>query len=74
MRRIKSKPAYLHPQAQTVNRSHRQYPLTFSQNPLTVLHLDHSLEENWLGPEGAKHLSEALKVNTTIKDLKYAAG
>ena len=25
-----------------------------------------------MGSEGAKHLSEALKVNTTITDLKYA--
>jgi hypothetical protein len=38
------------------------------------LHLDHSLGSNWMGSEGANHLSEALKVNTTIKDLKYAAG
>ena len=54
-----------------VNAAH---PLTFTQNPLTLLQPDNSLEENYVGSEGAKHLSEALKVNTTITDLKYATG
>ena len=26
-----------------------------------------------IGAEGAKHLSEALKTNSTLKELKYAA-
>ena len=32
-----------------------------------------SLEENNLQAEGAKHVSEALKVNTTLQTLEYAA-
>jgi hypothetical protein len=32
-----------------------------------------SLEDNNLQAEGAKHVSEALKVNTTLQTLEYAA-
>ena len=32
-----------------------------------------SLYSNGLGSEGAEHLSGALKINTTITDLKCAA-
>jgi hypothetical protein len=31
------------------------------------------LRRNGLGPDGAKHLSEALVTNTTLKELEYAA-
>ena len=37
-----------------------------------MLGLVRSLYYNELGAEGAKHLSEALKMNSTLKDLKYA--
>jgi Ran GTPase-activating protein (RanGAP) involved in mRNA processing and transport len=32
-----------------------------------------SLRNNIIGPDGAKHLSEALVTNTTLTELKYAA-
>ena len=32
-----------------------------------------SLFYNQLGPEGAKHVADMLKVNTTLTNIKYAA-
>ena len=32
----------------------------------------HSLSENYLQPEGAKHVADAIATNTTLKELKYA--
>jgi Ran GTPase-activating protein (RanGAP) involved in mRNA processing and transport len=32
-----------------------------------------SLTDNGIGPDGAKHLGEALVTNTTLKELRYAA-
>ena len=37
----------------------------------TITSLD--LEYNQLGPDGAKHLSEALKTNSALKELLCAA-
>ena len=34
---------------------------------------NHSIGYNYLGPEGAKHVCEALKTNSTLVELKYAA-
>ena len=49
-------------------------PESCSQQPLTPrLRLPRSLWNNSIGAEGAKHLSEALKTNSTLKDLKCAA-
>ena len=35
--------------------------------------LFHSLQQNQLDAEAAKHLSEGLKLNSTLQALKYAA-
>jgi len=32
--------------------------------------IDFSLERNGLGPEGGKAIAEALKINTSITDIK----
>ena len=32
----------------------------------------HSLSDNKLKPEGAKHVADAITTNTTLKELKYA--
>ena len=32
----------------------------------------HSLSDNELQPEGAKHVADAIATNTTLKELKYA--
>ena len=55
MRRIESKPTHLHPQAQTVNRSHRQYPLTLTHLAIVSVSLNDS------DSEGAKHLRTCSK-------------
>ena len=70
MRRIESKPTHLHPQAQTVNRSHRHASVPIDARFFRPCR---SLRGNDLGPAGAEHLSGALKINTTLKDLKCAA-
>ena len=63
MRRIKSKPAYLHPQAQTVNRSHCQHPLT--PNALVF-----SVSLNYFYDEGANYFANMLKVNKHLTSVE----
>ena len=67
MRRIESKLTHVHPRAQTVNRSHRQYPLT---PPDTKLKRVCSVGVNQFGSEGAKHFADMLKVNTALISVK----
>ena len=49
------------------------HPCPCCQQPLTLnLTVVFSLFNNLVGPEGAESLGEALKTNSTLKELKYA--
>ena len=49
-----------------------QFAVMLSRPSNPAVSFVHSLSDNELQPQGAKHVADAIATNTTLKELKYA--